>query len=340
MTSRYSQRAYFSGLLAIVALPVLSLAQGALTVSPLTASLWKDGRQIIHLSSGAHGADFDATVLSDTGWLAIGLAGSSTAPGVTPLTGNVPDGGTRDLAITVISASVTANSHSGTVTIAGTGSASRTRIIVNVEYHNEYYDPYSQVKPIPIGDHEATQIRIDLQGTPNYMEPVAEPRRIRIDDRRAVRFLLTGLSPLDVCTPFTGTPAPTAEAPVGESFITTVAGLGAFSVSPKMPSPPTVSMMSDQENRIGTLLNVIAPSTLDRKVQNDPEYELISDRYTKLLSLASCLIDKNNSQNCKPAQKAQIEKSQSRTGFRHRRRHQENQRLRRTGFSQNRLHRF
>ena len=106
---------------------------GVLTVSPLTASLWKDGRQIIHLSSGASGAGFTAGVGSDTGWLAIGLAGSSTAPGVTPLTGNVPDGGTRDLAITVISASVTANSHSGTVTIAGTGSASRTTI-VNIEY--------------------------------------------------------------------------------------------------------------------------------------------------------------------------------------------------------------
>lgn len=80
------------------------------------------------------------------------------------------------------------------------------------------------VESIEVGGRKATEIRVDLQGAPNSMEPIAEPRRIRVDDRARVRFVLDGLSPLDVCTRNTGTP--TVETPVPQSLVTTIAGLG------------------------------------------------------------------------------------------------------------------
>ena len=45
------------------------------------------------------------------------------------------------------------------------------------------------------------------------MEPVDEPRRIRVDDRSNVKVRIVNLSPLDVCSLGGRTPTPTAETP-------------------------------------------------------------------------------------------------------------------------------
>jgi hypothetical protein len=71
-----------------------------------------------------------------------------------------------------------------------------------------------------------TRLDIDLQNAPNNMEPVAEPRQIRVDDRSHVQFLLRNLSPLDVCTRTASTPTANAETPAIESLVTTAAGFG------------------------------------------------------------------------------------------------------------------
>ena len=52
--------------------------------------------------------------------------------------------------------------------------------------------PYTPVSTV--GD--VTEIRIDLQRAPDNMEPVAEPRRIQVDDRARVRLRVRNLSPL------------------------------------------------------------------------------------------------------------------------------------------------
>ena len=57
-----------------------------------------------------------------------------------------------------------------------------------------------------------TKIFIQLQHPPDSMEPVAEPRRIQVDDRANVQLVLRNVSPLDVCTLNGRTPAMTVEA--------------------------------------------------------------------------------------------------------------------------------
>jgi len=75
-----------------------------------------------------------------------------------------------------------------------------------------------------------TVIAITLQKAPNNMEPVAEPSRIRVDDRSSVIIRLVNLSPLDVCSLSGRTVAPTAETNPIESLVGTIAALGAFSI--------------------------------------------------------------------------------------------------------------
>lgn len=66
---------------------------------------------------------------------------------------------------------------------------------------------------------------IELQNAPNNMEPVAEPTRIRVDDRMQVRFRVTNLSPIDVCSLGGRTPTPTTETNPFESIVTSISGL-------------------------------------------------------------------------------------------------------------------
>ena len=124
--------------------------------------------------------------------------------------------------------------------------------------------PITEVTPVDVNGHKVTRIKIDLQVHPDTMEPKAEARRIRIDDRSEVQFLLTNLSPLDVCTRSTETPTPNTEMPVGESLVTTVAGLGGFSVSPKTPTTGLMKSFTE------TSISLPAPLTARHKALDDP----------------------------------------------------------------------
>lgn len=71
-------------------------------------------------------------------------------------------------------------------------------------------------------------LNIQLQNAPKSFEPVAEPARVRVDDRSRVRIHLTNLSPLDLCALGNRTPTPTAETNPIESLVTSIAALGGF----------------------------------------------------------------------------------------------------------------
>lgn len=126
-----------------------------------------------------------------------------------------------------------------------------------------------------------TRLEIDLQNAPNNMEPVAEPRRIRVDDRANVQFLLQNLSPLDVCSRTASTPTPTVETPVAESLITTIAALGGQAIGAStagLPANSTKSTLLSSRNQaqlepLLEELNAAPPPQC--KVQDDPEYKQI-----------------------------------------------------------------
>lgn len=134
--------------------------------------------------------------------------------------------------------------------------------------------------PIGPNGEKITQLEVDLQKAPNNMEPVAEPRRIRIDDRANVRFLLTNLSPLDVCTRTANAPTPTPETNVAESFVTTIAGLGAQAIGGSTANLPANSAVSTNLYVLNTTalnnlqIKVAAPQC---KIESDPEYKAILD---------------------------------------------------------------
>ena len=182
----------------------------------------------------------------------------------------------------------------------------------------------SKVTNITVDGRPSKQIEIDLQGAPpnadpsnvfGLMEPAAEPRRIRIDDRHEVRFLLENLSPLDVCTRSTGTPTPTAETPVGESLVSSVAGLGAFSVSSGVQAAASVHTM-DLHVQIDLDKNPAFAAKPDHRVQKDAEFKNVSNMALRVLSLEKCLIQgsdvSSNPQYCgKSAHDALQSKSQA-----------------------------
>ena len=118
-----------------------------------------------------------------------------------------------------------------------------------------------------------TTVVIELQNAPNNMEPVAEPRRIQVDDRANVKLLLKKLSPLDVCTLNGRTPAPTAETNVAESLVASIAKLAPFAVAPGLAGaglPMKLDEYADTAGEVGTILNK-TPETC--KITSDAEYK-------------------------------------------------------------------
>ena len=148
----------------------------------------------------------------------------------------------------------------------------------------------------PIADPrqpKVMQLEIDLQNAPNSMEPVAEPRRIRIDDRAYVQFLLTNLSPLDVCSRNPGTPTPTAETPVAESVVATIAKLGGFPVGEISGNLSAKFNESVQMMILATPGAEAAPpppACKVEKVESDPEYSKILARSKDFFAEACGLI--------------------------------------------------
>jgi hypothetical protein len=119
------------------------------------------------------------------------------------------------------------------------------------------------------GPDKITQLEIDLQKAPNNMEPAAEPRNIRIDDRARVQFLLRNLSPLDVCSRNPSAPTPTAETNVAESLATTLAGLGGLAIGSNTSKLAANNQMSAADSvRVG-ILQAKAPEC---DIAEDPEY--------------------------------------------------------------------
>jgi len=74
----------------------------------------------------------------------------------------------------------------------------------------------------------SAQLTVVLQKTPNDMEPLKEPTRIRVDDRASVTVHIVNLSPLDLCSLGARTSTPTVEVNPIESLVGTIAALGAF----------------------------------------------------------------------------------------------------------------
>ena len=89
-------------------------------------------------------------------------------------------------------------------------------------------NPYSCVETATDG---VTRIYIDLQKAPDNLEPCAEPRRIQVDDSAKVQLVVRNLSPFDICSLSSRTPAPTAETNVAESIVGTIAKLGGIGIS-------------------------------------------------------------------------------------------------------------
>ena len=123
-----------------------------------------------------------------------------------------------------------------------------------------------------------TKIFIQLQHPPDSMEPVAEPRRIQVDDRANVQLVLRNVSPLDVCTLNGRTPAMTVETNVAESVVGTIAKLAPFSIAPAAenlasPSQLMLDTLSSQITREFALAR--RPHSLPQRecnVEADPEY--------------------------------------------------------------------
>lgn len=157
-------------------------------------------------------------------------------------------------------------------------------------------DKITKVTVINNGE-KITQLVIELQKAPNNMEPVAEPRRIRVNDRANVRFLLINLSPMDVCTRTANAPTPTPETNVAESFVTTIAGLGAVAIggtTARLASNSTLGTNLYTQNIAGIDEIEKAPKC---KIEDDPEHQAILNRSKEFFPLACGLIGSSNP-NC------------------------------------------
>lgn len=155
-----------------------------------------------------------------------------------------------------------------------------------------------------------TQIVIELQNLPDIMEPVTEPRRIRIDDRGDVQFLLKNLSPFDVCTRSPGTPSVTAETPVGESLVGTIAKLGALAILDQNVVPNAKFSSTAKNNndlQLQTMLAEIQTAqSVDCRVRRDPEYARLRALSGKLFNEASNLIGAPPVGKCTPGEGDQV----------------------------------
>lgn len=137
-----------------------------------------------------------------------------------------------------------------------------------------------------------TQLDIDLRNAPNNMEPFAEPRRIRIDDRANVRFRLNNLSPLDICSRNANAPTPTPETNVAESIVTTIAGKGAFAIGGSTANFLSNSMVSEElfDANLEGVKSLEAAKRKQCPIEADPEYKKILADSKKFFPAACGLV--------------------------------------------------
>jgi hypothetical protein len=144
-------------------------------------------------------------------------------------------------------------------------------------------DKITKVTVLDRDGRKITRLEIVLQKAPNNMEPEAEPRQIRIDDRANVQFLLKNLSPLDVCSRTSGTPTATQETPVAESLVSTLAtiigGAAPAGAPAAQPSGPMDFALEINSGKIENLVTPPArpPTETKCKVKDDPEYKKINE---------------------------------------------------------------
>ena len=160
------------------------------------------------------------------------------------------------------------------------------------------------------GDKAITQMEIDLQKTPNNMEPEAEPRLIRIDDRANVQFLLVNLSPLDLCTRSASPPTPTPETNVAESLATTIAGLfggsGAAAGAAGASTGANAEMSALLSKNMLDKLKEFAANTAKCDAKADPEYQQIIDKSNDFFPEARDLVGPSSaSRDCVPDNSSQ-----------------------------------
>jgi hypothetical protein len=158
-----------------------------------------------------------------------------------------------------------------------------------------------------------TQIEIDLQKAPNSMEPAAEPRRIRIDDRANVRFLIKNLSPLDVCSRNPSSPSPTAETPVVESLVGSIGKIAPLALNDNLigmfssiakgnaVAEHTKMALDDAENIRRT------HQTPECRVERDPEYKLVLDQSKSFFEQAKNLIGPPPAPDCTNGSQNQVQ---------------------------------
>jgi len=156
--------------------------------------------------------------------------------------------------------------------------------------------------------HKVTRIYVDLQSGSRKMEPIAEPRQLRIDDRANVQFVLRYLSPLDVCSRSASPPTPNTETSPAESLVTTFAGLGGIAAATTAVQPPPAAgpsnsmgmemrgetieaLAKNHEDKFKELLsklNALPPS--DCKAKNDKEFLDFEAAFDEIIADANAFI--------------------------------------------------
>jgi hypothetical protein len=96
-----------------------------------------------------------------------------------------------------------------------------------------------------------TSVTVTLQNYPNAFEPVCQPTRIRVNDRTPVVLRLENLSPVEICTPATKAPTPTAVTNPLESIINSVTGLKAFDFAQHIGSAEYLQDMIKLDELLG-----------------------------------------------------------------------------------------
>lgn len=125
-------------------------------------------------------------------------------------------------------------------------------------------------------------------------EPYGEPTRIRVDNRSRVRLRLINLSPIDVCSPGGRTPSPTTETNPLEFLVTTIAGLGGFSLGTSTADNSITALTAE----VQIAQQHMVASTLAQKranpVLDDQRYKRFVDLATLSHSLAKPVVDEQN----------------------------------------------
>ncbi len=134
---------------------------------------------------------------------------------------------------------------------------------------------------------------IELQNPPNNMEPIAEPSRIRVDDRSVVVLRLVNLSPLDLCSIGPRTSTPITETNPFESIVTTISGLGGLglSASTAQASMSDLNQAATLEYQTHALRTPAVRAANPNPLFDDPKYKSFWDAAKTFSTSATDLLN-------------------------------------------------